>query len=472
MTVPPVRTRIAACLMAAALAPVPLTAQTAAPSPTIPERLRALAASDTRAMQITEDLSTEMAFRLAGSPGEARARDWAVARLQREGFPDVRVQPFTITYWGRVREQVRVTGPFAQPLVARVIGGSPSTRTGGIEAEVVRFANLDALRAATPEQLRGRIAFVADVMQPAQDGSGYGPAVVKRRECAPLAAERGAVACVIRPAGTSLNHAHVGQGRRAEQGSIPALVLSNAAASQLDRLLARGPVRLHLDVETETRPDAPSGNVIAEIRGTERPDEIVVMACHLDTWDVAPGASDDAVGCGIVTSAVLNAVAVAGAPKRTIRVIWFGAEEVGVIGGRVYAESVAPAIHTHVWAGESDSGNGRVWRIDTRFGAGAAAAADAIARDLAPLGVLRGGNEGNAGPDVVPLQARGVPIVDPVQDMQDYFSIHHTPDDVLEQIDPQDVRQNVAVWSILVWHAAWTVTDFRSTAPAPQAARP
>jgi hypothetical protein len=466
----PSRTRIAAtsAALAAACLPAASLAQPAsAPAPeSVPERLRALAASDTRALSITTDLSTEVAYRLAGSEGEARARDWAVARLRSEGFADVSVQPFTITFWGRVRESARVTGASAQPLVARAIGGSPSTPPGGIEAEVMRFENLDALRAAAPGSLAGKIAYVADVMQAAQDGSGYGPAVVKRRECAPLAAERGALACVIRPAGTSLNHAHVGQGRRAEQGSIPAMVLSNASASQLDRLLRRGPVRLKLEVDVETRPNAPSGNVIAEIRGSERPDEIVVMACHLDTWDVAPGASDDAVGCGIVTSAVLNAVAVAGPPKRTIRVIWFGAEEVGVIGGRIYAESVDSRIATHVWAGESDSGNGRVWRIDTRFGAGASATADAIARDLAPLGVLRGSNEGNAGPDVVPLQTRGVPIVDPVQDMTTYFSIHHTPDDVLEQIDPEAVRQNVAVWSILVWHAAWSTVDFRQSAPA------
>jgi carboxypeptidase Q len=457
-----------AALFAACATPLASQPTTAVATPDVQQgseagaRLRAMAMADTRAMRITEDLSTEVAYRLAGSDGEARARDWAVVRLQTEGFGSVRVEPFSITYWGRVSESIRVVGPHGQPLIARAIGGSPSTPQGGIEAEVVRFADLAALRAATREQLAGKIAYVADVMVAARDGSGYGPAVAKRRECAPLAAERGAVACVIRPAGTSQNHPHVGQGARGQQAPIPAAVISNAAASQLDRLIARGPVRLNIDLQTETRPNAPSGNVIAEVRGSERPDEIVVLACHLDTWDVAPGASDDAVGCGIVTSAVLNAISVAGQPRRTIRVIWFGAEEVGVIGGRLYAEVNTPEINGHVFAGESDSGNGAVWRFDTRFGLGAGAAADAIFADLAPLGIERGGNDGSAGPDVVPLQQRGVPIVDPVQDMMTYFDIHHTPDDVLEKIDPSDVRQNVAVWSIIAWHAAWSTTDFRA----------
>lgn len=449
-------------LLASAAALGAGTATALSPTVDVGEILRMVAATDTRAMKITEDLSTEVAYRLAGSPGEARARDWAVARLRAEGFPRVTVQPFTITYWGRLWERVSVVGEHAQPLVARAIGGSPGTPEGGLEAEVVRFENLDALRAAPVGSLTGKIAYVGDVMQVARDGSGYGPAVAKRRDCAPLAAERGAVACVIRSAGTSLNHAHVGQGRRGELAPIPAAVLSNAAANQLDRLLVRGPVRLKLDIGVETRADAPSGNVIAEIPGTLRPNEIVVFACHLDTWDVAPGASDDAFGCGVVTSAVLNVVRTIGPPQRTIRVIWFGAEEVGVIGGRVYADSVRDSIETHVFAGESDSGSGPVWRLDTRFGPGATEGVAArMFRDLAPLGVEAGTNTGSAGPDIVPLQNLGVPIVDPVQDMTDYFSIHHTPDDVLEQIDIADVRQNVAVWSVMAWYAGWTDMRFR-----------
>jgi carboxypeptidase Q len=439
-------------------------AQPAAPSlPTPPvERLIAAGMADTRALKITEDMTTELGARLAGSPMEARARVWAEARLRAEGFGNVRTEPFTMTYWGRVKESLTVVGRFSQPLQARAIGGSPSTPVGGIEAEVVRFANLEALRAAAPGSLAGKIAFVDDRMVVTEDGSGYGAAVAKRRECAPLAAERGGVGCLIRSAGTSHRHPHVGQGRRGEQGSAPSMALGNADADQLARLLRRERVRVRMDVQTEVIPNAQSGNVIAEIRGTERPNEIVVLGCHLDSWDLGTGALDDAVGCGIVTSAVLNARAVAGPPKRTIRIVWWGAEEVGLLGARAYAERVRPTVNTHVFAGESDSGGDTIYRFDFRFGANAQPVANAMAASLSSLGVLKGDNTANGGPDVGPLREIGVPVIDLGQDVSHYFEIHHTPDDTFDKVEPAKVRQNVAAWSIVAWWAGWTTIDFRS----------
>jgi carboxypeptidase Q len=424
--------------------------------------LIAAALKDDKAYELTRDLTTDIGPRLAGSAAESRARDWAVARLTREGFSNVRVDPFNITYWGRVRESASILGPFGQRLEVHAAGGSAGTPDGGIEGDIVRFADMAALRSAPAGSLAGKIAFVDGVMTATRDGSGYGTNVVRRRECAPEAASRGAIGCLVRSAGTSQRHVHVGQGRRGEQSAIPVLILANADAEQLTRILAKSPTRVAMDVKVETIANAPSGNVFAEIRGTEKPNDIVVLGCHLDSWDLGTGALDDGVGCGIVTAAVLNTIKVAGAPKRTIRVIWYGSEEVGVLGGRHYATSQQPTIETHVFAGESDSGAGTIYQADFRFGAAAKPLADAIARSMRPLRIARGTDTASGAPDIGPLREIGVPIIDLQQDVSDYFALHHTPDDTIERVDINQVRQNVAAWSVVTWYAGWTTLDFRT----------
>jgi carboxypeptidase Q len=424
--------------------------------------LIASALKDDKAYEITRDLTTENGPRLAGSAAEARARDWALARLTREGFTNARIDPFTITYWGRVRESASILGPFGQRLEVHAAGGSAPTPAGGLEADVVRFPDMAALRAAPVGSLTGKIAFVDGAMPVTRDGSGYGANVVRRRECAPEAASKGAIGCLVRSAGTSQRHVHVGQGRRGQQSAIPVLILANADAAQLTRVLEKGPARARMDLQVETIANAPSGNVIAEIRGSERPGEIVVLGCHLDSWDLGTGALDDAVGCGIVTAAVLNTIKVSGAPKRTIRVIWYGSEEVGVLGGNHYASAQKPTAETHVFAGESDSGGGTIYQADFRFGSGAKPIADAIARSLRPLRVTRGTDTASGAPDISPLREIGVPIMDLQQDVTDYFALHHTLDDTIERVDLVQVRQNVAAWSVVAWYAGWTTLDFRT----------
>ncbi|MEN9855215.1 MAG: hypothetical protein RL186_172 [Pseudomonadota bacterium] len=437
-----------------------LATQALAQETQLPQALIARAMADDLAYDLTRDLTTDNGPRLAGSPAEARARIWAMARMKTLGLANVRQEPFTITYWGRVREQAQILGPFAQRLEVRAAGGSSSTPKAGLEGEIVRFASMAALSAAPQAAVKGKIVFIDEVMAVTKDGSSYGISVVKRRECAPVAAGKGALACLVRSAGTSQRHVHVGQGRRGEQSAIPALILANADAAQLSRIIDKGPTRVQLDAKVETLANAPSGNVIGEIRGTQKPDEIVVLGCHLDSWDLGTGAQDDAVGCGIVTAAALNTVAVAGPPKRTIRIIWFGSEEVGVLGGRAYAEANKATIANHVFAGESDSGGGSIYRADFKVGTSALPQADALARALAPLGITRGDNDASGAPDVGPLAELGVPVIDLQQDVSDYFALHHTLDDTLERVDKEKVRQNVAAWSITAWHAAWTDTNF------------
>lgn len=419
------------------------------------ERLQAAALQSDLAWTIVEDLVTEVGPRLAGSEAEARARDWAVRMLREQRFSNVRVEPFTIPYWDSVREEAHIVwGGGERAMVAAALGGSPSTPAGGVTADVVRFPDMAALEAAPASAVAGRIVFIDEHMARAQDGAGYGVAVRKRGRCAPVAQAKGAVGCVIRAVGTDTHRfAHQGgSSRQAEGASLPAMAISPADADVLANLLQRGAVRVRLDIEVDIRDNAPSGNVIAEIRGRERPDEIVLIAAHLDSWDMGQGAIDDGSGVAIITAAARLIRDLPRRPRRTIRILLAGSEENGVHGGAAYGR--AHASDNHIVALESDFGAGRVWRFDTRFAESAMPYARAFQRALAPLGVLPGNNEADGGADVGAIRQAGAPVVDLAQDGTDYFDRHHTPDDTLYAIDPAALRQNVAAWATFVYLAA------------------
>ncbi len=418
-------------------------------------RLQAAALASDHAYQIVESLVTEVGPRLAASEAEARARDWAVAMLRANGFSNVRIEPFTIPFWDATREEAFIVAPgVARPMVAVALGGSPSTPAGGLEAQVVAFPNLAALEGAPNTEVAGRIVFIDEHMIATQDGSGYGVAVRKRGRCAPIAQAKGAAGCLIRSVGTDPHRfAHQGGASRQQDGaSLPAMAISPADADVLARLAARGPTRVRLFIEAELRDNAPSGNVIAEIRGRERPDEIVLLAAHLDSWDSGQGAIDDGAGVAIISAAARLIRELPRRPRRTIRILLAGSEENGVHGGAAYG--AAHAGENHIVALESDFGAGRVWRFDTRFGEQAMPYARAFQRALAPLGINPGNNEADGGADVGALRAAGVPVVDLSQDGLDYFNYHHTPDDTLNAIDRAALRQNVAAWATFVYLAA------------------
>jgi len=430
------------------------------------DRLQAAALESDRAYGIVESLVTEVGPRLAGSEAEARARDWAVAMLRANGFSNVRIEPFTLPYWDAIREEAHIVSPgIERPMVAAALGGSPSTPEGGLTAEIVRFPSMAALEAAPNSAVSGRIVFIDERMSRAQDGAGYGVAVRKRGRCAPVAQAKGAAACLIRAVGTDTHRfAHQGgSSRQAEGASLPAMSISPADADVLANLLARGAVRVRLDIEADIREAAQSGNVIAEIRGRERPEEIVLLAAHLDSWDMGQGAIDDGAGVAIITAAARLIRDLPRRPRRTIRILLAGAEENGVHGGAAYGLAHASEAANHVVALESDFGAGRVWRFDTRFGESAMPYARAFQRALAPLGVLPGNNEADGGADVSAIKDAGAPVVDLSQDGTDYFDYHHTPNDTLYAIDPAAVQQNVAAWATFVYLAADSDWSFRAT---------
>ncbi len=420
---------------------------------------------DTVGYAFVRGLTTEVGSRLAGSEAEERARNWATQELAELGFANVRTEPFTIPYWSRRVDQASIVAPAPQAMVITALGGSTSTPPGGIEAEVVRFENMNELSAASSDVVTGKIVFIDEKMTRTQDGSGYGMAVRKRRNCATQTSDKGGVACLIRSVGTQARRfAHTGMmARGTAVGDGPAAALSPPDAEQLTRLLEIGPVKVRLDIQVETQPEAPSGNVIAEVVGRERPEEVVLIGCHLDSWDLGTGAIDDGAGCGIVVGAAHLIMSLNEAPRRTIRVVLYGAEEVGLLGGYAYAQRHADEMDQHILAAESDFGADTIWRFETRFGEGALPYARAIQQLLEPLGIAPGHNLASGGPDVSMLVRSGVPVVSPAQNGWDYFDLHHTPDDTFDKIDRSKLNQNVATYAAFTYLAAEMDWDFRQS---------
>jgi Zn-dependent M28 family amino/carboxypeptidase len=229
---------------------------------------------------------------------------------------------------------------------------------------------------------------------------------------------------------------------------IPAAAISNADADQLERLQAMGAaVRLKLALKTRAFPNAPSGNVVADIVGVEKPDEIVLLAAHLDSWDLGTGAIDDAAGVAIVVAAALKAAGPDMKPKRTIRVVLYRAEEVGVHGGDAYAKAHACELSKHVMATEADFGTGPVWRFASKTPEADLPFFDSVAASLRDLGVERGNNQTSGGADIAVLGKAGVPLVGLTQDGTTYFDLHHTANDTLDKVDPVALEQNVEVYA-------------------------
>ncbi len=245
--------------------------------------------------------------------------------------------------------------------------------------------------------------------------------------------------------------------------SVPAAALSAPDADQLARIAGHGlPVIVNLVLETQIQPSSISGNVIAEIPGREKPQEIVLIGAHLDSWDLGTGAVDDGAGVGIVVGAAkLIMDSLAQAPKRTIRVVLFGSEEVGLVGARAYAERHAQELKNHVVATESDFGAGNIWRFDTRFGEKALAISGAFSKALKPLGIAPGSNTARGGPDMTFIREAGVPVVTLAQNGWDYFDLHHTSDDTLDKIGASDLDQNIAAYAVFTYLAAETDAYFR-----------
>lgn len=430
-------------------------------------QLREQALQDNTGWKVVESLTTEVGPRLAGSEADARAVAWAKAKFKALGYDKIWTQPVTFPKWERRSESVQVLGDSSQSLTATALGGSPG---GTVEGVIVRFTDLASLQAAPAGSLTGKIAYVDHTMPRARDGSGYG-AGSRIRTLGPSAAVRaGAAAYIMRSAGTDLHrNPHTGI-TRFDEGltPIPAAALSLPDAQQLTRLLEQGQVRLRIALDCGWNGEYTSQNVIGEITGRSKPNEVVVIGGHLDSWDQGTGAIDDAAGVGISMAAghLIGSLPKAQRPARTIRVIAFANEEQGLHGGSAYARSQANNIRNHQIGAESDFGAGRIYAFQSKVPAYAKQALGQIAKVLEPLGIeWRTDGEG-CGPDVGPIAALGMTCASLAQDGTDYFDYHHTPDDTLDKIDPQALAQNVAAYAVFAYLSADAQGDFGS-APKP-----
>jgi hypothetical protein len=282
-----------------------------------------------------------------------------------------------------------------------------------------------------------------------QDGSGYGYFGGPRRQGPGIASKKGAIAIVIRSIGTDYHrNPHTGVMSFPEGVKpIPAGALPLPDAEQLQRILKRGrPVTMRLRLVSHTG-QGRSGNVIAEVPGRDGTLPPVLVGGHLDSWDQGTGAIDDAAGVAIATAAAKR-IMDAGRPLRTIRIVWFGAEEFGLFGGQDYLKKHGK--EPHYALAESDFGAGRIWRVNSKLGKEREVEAKTLQAALAPLGIVPGDLDQADGSDIGPMLEAGMPGVGLSQDGTYYFDVHHTPDDTLDKVDPDALQQNVAAWTAML----------------------
>lgn len=410
-------------------------------------RLVQAATGDQFAWRRLAELTDTFGHRLSGSENLERAVVWAVDTMRRDGLENVRTEPVMVPRWVRGRESAEIVFPPKHSIEMLSLGGSIATPPGGLEAEVVVVNAFEELRARAAD-IRGRIVLFNAPF------TTYSDTVAYRTGGARAASQLGAVASLVRAVGpTGLRTPHTGSVQYG-QGipPIPAASISAEDADRIARLTSRGVrVRVRLTLEARTEPDVESANVVGELRGRERPEEIVLLGCHYDSWDVGTGASDNAVGC-IVTWETARLLATLGIrPRRTVRIVLFTNEENGLRGATAYAAKHAGHAGNHVFALESDSG---VFE-PASLGFSGSAAARNIVRDiatlLAPLG-LADIVAGGGGADIGPIaQAGNAPMMAYLGNPSRYFQIHHTHADTVERIAPEEVSKAAAAIAVMAY---------------------
>ena len=398
-------------------------------------------------------LTTEIGHRLSGSEGLERAVAWAVDAMQAEGLL-ARAQPVRVPHWVRGEESARIVGPRPRRLSMLGIGDSVGTPEGGITAPVVVVRDFDELAALGRAGVEGKIVVYA------VEWEGYGKTVRYRAAGASRAAELGALAVLVRSAtGRSLYTPHTGALRYADdQPRIPAAAITVEDALWFLRAQERGvEPTVHLEMQARMLEDAPSANVIAEIRGRELPEQVVVMGGHFDSWDVGQGAHDDGASCIAAWQALTILHELGLQPRRTLRVVLWTNEENGLAGGRAYHEALEGGASAHVAAIEMDGGCER----PVGFGFTLPGAATDGEDDARARGLLReiaaffepidasAIRPGGHGADISPLMADGVPGLSLNTVGEHYFDWHHTNADTLDKVDPTHLRRAIALLAVM-----------------------
>ncbi len=401
-------------------------------------------------------LVAEHPGRLAGSDSLNGAIAWGVATLTDLGLDRVYIQPCMVPHWVRgAPESVTIQGD-PEPLAALALGGSVATPTDGVTAEVIELHSLKELAVLGTAKLAGKIVFFNRPMDPTliNPGRAYGIAGDQRNH-GPGAASKYGVAAVLTRSLTEAHDdiPHTGTSSfAANEHRIPCAALSTMASDRLSAALAKDPhTKVTVAIHSEWLPDAPSSNVIGEIKGSEFPNQIILVGGHLDSWDIAPGAHDD--GSGVVQSIeVLRLFKALGIkPRHTIRCVLFVNEENGSRGSAAYAAAAQASTDRHILAIETD--NGGFQPKGFRIGNPAHTVAAKAARWLPlfqPYGIYDI-SEGSGGADVEPLLVLGVPAGELTPDSQRYFDYHHTRIDSIDKVNPRELHLGAASLAALIW---------------------
>ncbi len=436
-------------------------------SPDAAARIIGGALSDNIAYQRLADLTETVGPRLSGSDGAAAAVRWGLARFKEDGLA-AHLEKVMVPHWVRGEERVEILASdrmagYALSLTA--LGGSVGTPLGGVTGEVIEAHSLAEI-AALGEKARGKLLFLNHSMSTAK---GYGEFVDHRVFGPAAAAKLGAAGVLLRSLATaSLRTPHTGV-TIYDPGAptAPGAAIAVEDAELLHRLLARGPVRVRLALGCRTLPDVESANVVGEVPGREKPGEVVLLAAHLDSWDLATGAIDDGAGVAIVMEAGRLIAHLPQAPRRTVRVVLYMNEENGSRGGKGYAEAHKTELSSHVVAMEADSGAGRPLALSVRAGEGGARALQDWLEPLSTLGLGEAAEGGEGGADIGPLGEARVPFASVRQDTTHYFDYHHSAADTFDKVEPQALAANAAVFAWLAYALAEMPAPLPRPAPAP-----
>jgi len=410
-------------------------------------RLIKAATADDFAWQRLAEFTDTYGNRLSGSENLTRAIAWAAEAMKKDGLENVHTEKVMVPKWTRGRESAEIIDPPRHALTILGLGGTIATPPNGLEAEVLVVESFNELRTRAADA-KGRIVLFNEPF------TNYADTVTYRTGSARAAAQAGAVGVLIRSVGpVGLRTPHTGSVQyQSDLPPIPAAAITGEDANRIARLSARGrKVRIHLSLEGHSEPEAESANVVAEIRGRERPDEVVVLGGHIDSWDVGAGASDDGVGCVITWEALRLMKKIGVSPRRTVRLVLWTNEENGTRGAAAYAEKYASTAMNHVFALEADSG---VFE-PARFGFTGSLAARNVIRDitslLAPLNLAET-ISGGGGADIDPIaQAGRAPTMAYMGDPTRYFTIHHSPADTVERIAPEEVSKGAAAIAVVTY---------------------
>jgi carboxypeptidase Q len=451
---------VAALATLAVLVAFPVSAQSTTPIAdayrATADRMIAAALADSSAWNRLAELTDKFGPRLSGSESLEAAIDWIIAEMKRDGLENVRGEPVMVPKWVRGEESAMLVSPRATALHMIGLGRSVGTPKNGITAPVMVVTDFDELTRRAAEA-KGKIVLFDEPFV------SYGQTVRYRGGAASAAAKVGAVAALIRSVSSfSMQNPHTGaMNYDTTVKKIPAAALSVEDAMMVHRMVNRGDkVVITIRMSAQTLPDAPSRNVVAEIAGSEKPDEVVLLGGHIDSWDVGQGAMDDGGGVVVAWEAVKLMKKLGLRPKRTVRVIAWTNEENGSRGANGYRDAHRAEVEKHVMAMESDNGPFKPLGLGITAGQGGLAMATDIASLFRSFGATDA-QEGGVDADTGPLNALGVPAMSPLVDGTRYFWYHHSSADTMDKLSPREVAECVALMAV----TAYVVADMPEKLP-------